>query len=123
MADVKTTAILTIAHIGRASQTECFAHALLSPTYREKDYAFWAIADAADERALPAVLHYLQKNMRGIRKKLLNPRTDRGKTLATCAARYLLKYRQNNRTASAVLRELAGVSADVAAMVLPEPLA
>jgi len=45
MQDVKCVAILTIAHIGGASVTPLFADALLSPNYREKTYAMWAILD------------------------------------------------------------------------------
>jgi hypothetical protein len=60
--DVKAVAILTIAHIAGAKATPIFVEALENPTYREKNYALWAIADAADERAIPAVLRYFHKN-------------------------------------------------------------
>ena len=62
MQDVKCVAILTIAHIARESATPTISHALLDPVYREKAYAMWAINDAADERAIPAVLNYFAKN-------------------------------------------------------------
>jgi hypothetical protein len=62
MQDVQCVAILTIAHLAREKATPIFSHALLDPTYREKTYAMWAINDAADERAIPAVLEYFTKN-------------------------------------------------------------
>lgn len=67
MQDVKCTAVLTIAHIARELETPLYASLLLDPTYREKAYAMWAIQDAADERALDAVLEYFKRN----RSKLL----------------------------------------------------
>lgn len=67
MQDVKTVSILTIAHIGRASITPLLADTLLNPNYREKGYAMWAILDAADERAIPAVLDYFAKNRAKLR--------------------------------------------------------
>lgn len=60
--DVKTVAILTIAHIAGAKATPIFMDALENPAYRQKNYALWAIADSGDERAIPAVLRYLHKN-------------------------------------------------------------
>jgi hypothetical protein len=67
MQDVKCTSILTIAHIAGASETELYARALLDPKYREKGYAMWAIQDAADERAIEAVISYFRKNLSRIR--------------------------------------------------------
>ena len=67
MQDVKTVSILTIAHLGGASTTPLLADALLNPKYREKDYAMWAVRDAADERAIPAVLDYFAKNRAKLR--------------------------------------------------------
>jgi len=60
--DVKCTSILTIAHIAREKETSFYAEALLDPKYREKGYAMWAIDDAADERAVKAVVDYFNKN-------------------------------------------------------------
>lgn len=68
MRDVKSTSILTIAHIAGASETLLFAEALLSPSYREKAYAMWAIRDAADGRAVDSVLAYFKKNMAKLRR-------------------------------------------------------
>jgi hypothetical protein len=67
MQDVKAVSILTIAHIGRANVTPLLADALLNPKYREKFYAMWAIFDAADERAISAVLDYFAKNRAKLR--------------------------------------------------------
>jgi len=73
MQDVKCTSILTIAHIAGAAETELYARTLLDPKYREKSYAMWAIRDAADERAVEAVISYFRKNLSKIRtRKLLN---------------------------------------------------
>ena len=68
MRDVKSTSILTIAHIAGASETLFFAEALLSPSYREKGYAMWALRDAADGRAVESVLAYFRKNMAKLRR-------------------------------------------------------
>jgi len=68
MKDVKCVAILTIAHIGGGTATTILAEALLSTAYREKGYALWAIDDAADERAVPAVLAYFAKNKSKIKR-------------------------------------------------------
>jgi len=62
MQDVKCISILTIAHIAGAEETPFYTEALLSPRYPEKDYAMWAIRDAADSRAIGAVLAYFKKN-------------------------------------------------------------
>ena len=73
MQDVKCVAILTIAHIARERATPILSGALLDPLYREKAYAIWAINDAADERAIPAVLEYFSKNKSKLRNgKLMN---------------------------------------------------
>ena len=70
--DVKCTSILTIAHLAGAAETELYARALLDPQYREKSYAMWAIRDAADERAVEAVISYFRKNLSKIRKGKLH---------------------------------------------------
>lgn len=62
MRDVKAVALLTIAHIARESESDFYGALLLDTSFREKTYALWAIADAADVRALPSVLAYLKKN-------------------------------------------------------------
>ena len=84
MQDVKTVSILTIAHLGGASATPLLADALLNPKYREKDYAMWAILDAADERAIPAVLDYFAKNRAKLRAGKLGAFGD--------GLRYLSKF-------------------------------
>lgn len=68
MQDVKCVAILTIAHIGGGTVTPILTEALLSAAYREKGYALWAIDDAADERAVPAVLAYFARNKSKIKR-------------------------------------------------------
>jgi hypothetical protein len=72
MQDVKCTSILTIAHIAGARETSLYAESLLDPTYKEKGYAMWAICDAADERAVDAVLTYFKKNLAKLRNGTLH---------------------------------------------------
>ena len=73
MQDVKCTALLTIAHVAGAAETELYTNALLDPAYRDKAYAMWAIRDAADARAVDAALSYFRKNLAKIRAgKLAN---------------------------------------------------
>jgi|KBSMisStaDraftv2_1062788.scaffolds.fasta_scaffold69032_1 hypothetical protein len=93
MQDVKCVAILTIAHIGGASVTPLFADALLSPNYREKTYAMWAILDAADDRAVPAVLQYFSKNRAKLQAGKLDTFGD--------GARYLAKFMSTSGEARA----------------------
>jgi hypothetical protein len=68
MKDVKCTSLLTIAHLAGASETPLYAEALLDASYPEKGYAMWAIRDAADERAVDAVLAYFRQNRAKIRR-------------------------------------------------------
>ena len=72
MRDVKCTSILTIAHIAGPAETGLYAESLLDPTYKEKGYAMWAIGDAADERAIDAVLTYFKKNLAKLRSGTLH---------------------------------------------------
>jgi hypothetical protein len=73
MKDVKCVSILTIAHVAGERATPIFCEALLDPKYPEKTYAMWAINDAADERAVPAVLEYFKRNRSKLRNgKLCN---------------------------------------------------
>jgi hypothetical protein len=73
MQDVKCTSILTIAHIAREKETLLYAQCLRDPKYHEKTYAIWAISDAADHRAIDAVLEYFRKNRSKIKRgKLYN---------------------------------------------------
>lgn len=100
MKDVKCTSILTIAHIARASETPFYAQALLSPIYKEKTYAMWAIQDAADARAVAPVLTYFKKN----RAKLL-----RGKLVNATLAdgiEYLYRHSLGNPDASEFFEQI-----------------
>jgi len=103
MQDVKCVAILTIGHIGRENSTPILAEALLSPAYREKGYAMWAIADAADERAVPAVpavLAHLKKN----RSKIRRGKDSSG--VLVDAVSYLAKHRHLSADAQKFLDEI-----------------
>ena len=59
--DVKDCSILTISHIAGAAETEFYVSALTDKRTR-KTYPMWAMLDAADERAVPAVIEYLRRN-------------------------------------------------------------
>ena len=98
MKDVKCVAILTIAHIGGATVTPLLADALISPTYREKGYAMWAILDAADDRAISAVLQYFSKNRTKLRAGKLDAFGD--------GTRYLAKFTSSNAEARAFIEEI-----------------
>lgn len=75
MQDVKCVSILTIAQIAGSEETQLYARALLDPKYRDKGYAMWAIQDAADERAVEAVIAYFRKNLSKIRRGKLHNAT------------------------------------------------
>ena len=63
MQDVKDCAVLTIAHIAGASETPFFLEAL-EHNGSQKAYAMWAIAAAADERALSPVIGFVNTALR-----------------------------------------------------------
>ena len=58
MQDVKDCAVLTIAHIAGASETDFYLSALTEKGSR-KIYPMWAIDVAADARALPVVIEFV----------------------------------------------------------------
>lgn len=103
MSDVKSCVVLTISQIARAAETEFYAATLLNPKYREKSFAMWAIEDAADERAIPAVVEYLKKNIVKIRNNF-SSNTSLHKETVLDAGRYLLRFARTNPLA----REMIG---------------
>lgn len=64
--DTKAVAMLTIAHVAGAAQTPYYAHCLLDPAYRAKEFALWAIGEDGDARALDAVHAYAHRRRRQI---------------------------------------------------------
>lgn len=64
--DVRAVALLTVAHIARAAESDWYAELLLDPKFRMKDYAIWAIQEAGDDRALAAVVAFILKQRRSI---------------------------------------------------------
>jgi len=60
MQDAKATAILSIAQIAGASETDYLAARLLDPGYRARTFALWAIGEVGDARALDAVHAYIK---------------------------------------------------------------
>jgi hypothetical protein len=73
MQDVKDCSLLTIAHIAGASETPFYLEALADKGSR-KAYPMWAIEIAADERAVPAVLEFVNAALRkAIRPKPADP--------------------------------------------------
>ena len=69
--DVKATAILTIARIARATETDYYAARLIDPSYRAKPFALWAISAYGDERAIPAVRNFIMKNKKKLAEKVV----------------------------------------------------
>lgn len=67
MQDVKDCSVLTIAHIAGPAATDFYVHALRDKRTR-KLYPMWAIRIAADERALDAVLEYVDRVFRGLER-------------------------------------------------------
>lgn len=102
MSDVKSCAVLTISQIAKATETEFYAGTLLNPKYREKSFAMWAIEDAADERAIPAVVEYLKKNLGKIRSNFSSNRSLHKETVLD-AGRYLLRFARTNPLAREML--------------------
>ncbi len=101
--DVQATAILTIAHLAGPKATPIFIEALKNPAYRQKHYALWAIADAADARAIPDVSNYLEKNSK---------RFKSGKVKNT-PLRYIIQYAarfsESDARAKAILEKIPEV--------------
>lgn len=63
MQDVKDCSLLTIAHIAGAAETPFYLAALADKKTR-KGYPMWAIQAAADERAIPDVLAFVDTALR-----------------------------------------------------------
>jgi hypothetical protein len=95
MQDVKCAAMLTIAHIAGRDATPLFIEALSGTSFRDKGYAMWAIQDAADERAVDAVLTYFKKQ----RARLKNGKLTNN-TLVDGLV-YLEKYRPTDAAVAA----------------------
>lgn len=62
MQDVKDCALLTIAHIGGASETPYFIHRLQDKG--RKSHLLWAIEIAADQRAIDAVIAFVTPELK-----------------------------------------------------------
>lgn len=62
--DVRAVAVLTVAHIARATESDWYAELLDDPKFRMKDYALWAIQEAGDERALETVMSFFNAKRR-----------------------------------------------------------
>lgn len=85
MRDVKDCSILTIAHIAGATETPFYIDALRDKR-TQKAFPMWAIYDAADERAVPAVIEYLLQN-----RKPFDPKRTLVQT-HMCGVAYLAKF-------------------------------
>jgi HEAT repeats len=101
--DVQAIAILTIAHIAGARATPILVDTLENPAYRQKHYALWAIADAADERAIPAVLRYFHKN----KNRLKHGRVKHTPILHVLD--YILRFLDTGPSARTMLGEVAEI--------------
>jgi hypothetical protein len=62
--DVRAVAVLTVAHIARAAESDWYAELLNDPKFRMKDYALWAIQEAGDERVLQTVVDFFNGKRR-----------------------------------------------------------
>jgi hypothetical protein len=89
MRDVKDCSIVTIAHIAGAAETQFYIDALRDKR-TQKSYPMWAIYDAADERAVPAVIEYLLRD-----RKRFDPNGTAVQTY-TCGITYLAKFQRND---------------------------
>lgn len=67
MQDVKDCSVLTIAHLAGPAATEFYVHALRDKRTR-KLYPMWAIRVAADERAVDAVLEYVDRALKRLER-------------------------------------------------------
>ncbi|HSQ33206.1 MAG TPA: hypothetical protein VLN49_25305, partial [Gemmatimonadaceae bacterium] len=67
MQDVKDCSLLTIAHLSGPAATEFYVHALRDKRTR-KLYPMWAIRVAADERAVEAVLEYVDRVLKRLER-------------------------------------------------------
>lgn len=67
MRDVQDCAVLTIAHLAGAAETEFFVDALRDKR-TQKAYPMWAIRVAADERAIDAVLEYVGRALKRLER-------------------------------------------------------
>ena len=73
MQDVKDCSLLTLAHIAGASETPFYLEALADKRTR-KIYPMWAIEVAADERAVPVVMEFVNSALRKVmRPKAADP--------------------------------------------------
>jgi hypothetical protein len=61
MDDVKSTCLLTIAHLVGVSETPFYSAMLADSKYKQKTYAMWVISQVGDKSALKAVMEYAQK--------------------------------------------------------------
>jgi hypothetical protein len=119
-ADVQSCALLTIAAIGGAAETEFFAESLVGPRCRDKAYAMLAIESVADERALPSVTKFLRSRMSQIRKSIANP-SSHYKSTVVSAAKYLMRYSEANRDAQNMLLILKDLYLDLPYPVTSTP--
>lgn len=101
MRDLKAAALLTVAHISGSQETPFYAETLLSPKYPEKAYAMWAIAEAADDRALESALEYFSRNKSKIQKGQLP------EGILVHGAKYLAKYHEQNARVAEFFQFLA----------------
>lgn len=86
MQDVKDCSILTIAHVAGATETSYYVEALRDKRTR-KAYPMWAIRDAADASPTDAVLDYVTRELKKLRKG-----DDPGEAFGF-AVEYLVKFR------------------------------
>lgn len=98
MRDVKDCSILTIAHIAGTTETPFYIDALRDKN-TQKAFPMWAIHDAADERAVPAVIEYLLQN-----RKPYDPNRTLVQT-HMCGVAYLAKFNGSDARIEQIIRD------------------
>ena len=86
VADIRAISIITIGIIGREDCTNYYVDLLNNSKYKDKDYVLWVIRDFADERAVEAVVQFIEKI-----KKSITP-GQLGNDIVVHATLYLNKY-------------------------------
>ncbi len=105
MQDVKDCSLLTIAHLVEHEATSFYAEVLVQKGTK-KGYPMWAIRVSGDERAIDAVLEYLQE----VYKKWKYPKSQYTKWAFLDGLIYLDKYFNRDDRINKLFAHIAGIS-------------
>lgn len=119
--DVQAEALLALSAIAGATETPLYIQLLDDATFRQKALVMRVIDDAADARAVPAVLRYACLNAQKLRARRRNPLRARAadETLARMAS-YLSRFQFEHPEVRPVIRELAALSPHATHAILPK---